>query len=327
MGVIYGGLQLQPSQRRPLFMLASYMIIVSGTACHLPELICMVKSTLTEETVDPYLVLDENIRLQAICTKHGDKNCQGSHPDKASATKPFCAIELKEQQLKDTLSMHLVSSLGKSSEEELSNMKAQLSQWLMPDDEYPFGPPLFMGTRKLCSPLSHTDIQAFDEVMPHAESADEDALDQHGSQSDDKAPLSINSVDILSVSQLMESVAETAYHEENMANSSMPVTYDEMKNQCEALMMGKQQKMSVLQSFKEKKEAMATKAPGGEQKRTPLVSNNQLELLEVETKSSTSDQAQVDYQITSCLNEYRPHDSFKLPALSPYDKFLKPARR
>lgn len=41
--------------------------------------------------------------------------------------------------------------------------------------------------------------------MPHAESADED-LDQHGSQSDDKAPLSINSVDILSVNQLMESV-------------------------------------------------------------------------------------------------------------------------
>lgn len=59
-----------------------------------------------------------------------------------------------------------------------------------------------------------------------------------------------------------------------MANSSMPVTYDEMKNQCEALMMGKQQKMSVLQSFKEKQEAMATKAPGGHKKRTPLVSNN-----------------------------------------------------
>ncbi|GJS76902.1 protein semi-rolled leaf 2 isoform X1 [Tanacetum coccineum] len=317
---------LQPSQRRPLFMLASYMIIVSGTACHLPELIYMVKSTLTEETVDPYLVLDENIRLQAICTKHGYKNCYGSHQDEASATEPLGAMEMKEQQLKDIFSMHLVSSLGKSSEEELSNMNAQLSQWFMPDDEYSFGPPLFMGTTKLCSPLSHTDIQAFDEVMPHAQSADEDALDQHGSQSDDKAPLSINSADILSVNQLMESVEETAYHDENMTNSSMPVTYDEMKNQCEALMMGKQKKMSVLQSFKEKQEAMATKASGGHEKLTPLISNNQLELPEVEAKSWTSDEAQVRNRMTS-LNEYGPHNSFKLPALSPYDKFLKSARR
>lgn len=46
-------------------------------------------------------------------------------------------------------------------QEELLNIKAQLSQWFMPDDEYPLGAPLFMGTQNPCQP----EIQAFDEVI------------------------------------------------------------------------------------------------------------------------------------------------------------------
>ena len=35
----------------------------------------------------------------------------------------------------------------------------------------------------------------------------------------------------------------------------MPIPYDQMKDQCEALVTGKQQKMSVLHSFKQHQEA------------------------------------------------------------------------
>ncbi|MFS8019368.1 hypothetical protein Hanom_Chr15g01402991 [Helianthus anomalus] len=243
-------------QKRPMFTLASYMIMVSAKACHLPELVSLVRSTLIEETVDPYLVLDGDIRLRAVCTKAGDKNCYGSQENEASAMKSLVAIEAKDQKLKDAVSSHLVSCLGTSSQEQVSNMKAQLSEWFLPDDEYP------MGTQE---PFS---LQDFDEVIP---SANEDPLDRCGSQSDPKA---VDSLDIISVSQLLESVAETAEHVESMPNSSITLTFDEIKNQCEALVMGKQQKMSVLQSFKEQQEARAMISSGEHEKHTPVTSNN-----------------------------------------------------
>ncbi|KAJ0953928.1 hypothetical protein HanRHA438_Chr00c38g0856631 [Helianthus annuus] len=233
-----------------MFTLASYMIMVSAKACHLPELVSLVRSTLIEETVDPYLVLDGDIRLRAVCTKAGDKNCYGSHENEACAMKSLVAIEAKDQKLKDALSSHFVSCLGTSSQ-------AQLSEWFLPDDEYP------MGTQE---PFS---LQDFDEVIP---SANEDPLDRCGSQSDPRA--AIDSLDIISVSQLLDSVAETAEHVESMPNSSITLTFDEIKNQCEALVMGKQQKMSVLQSFKEQQEAMAIISSGEHEKYTPVTSNN-----------------------------------------------------
>ncbi|KAL8240142.1 hypothetical protein R6Q59_013497 [Mikania micrantha] len=315
---------LHASHKRPMFMLASYMIIVSAKACHLPELISLVRSTLTDETVDPHLVLDEdNNRMQVICKKPGDESCYGSHVDEASVMKSFSAIELKDQQLKDTLSTHLASCLGKSSEEEVSNMKAQLSQRFLPDEEYLMGVSLYKGTQK---PFSQMDIQAFDEVKPHADSADEEPLDQFGTQSDREAQLAINSLDIISVSQLLESVAETANHVESMSNSSITLTFDEIKNQCEALVMEKQQKLSVLQSFKDQKEAMPIISSGEYEKHSPVISNNQLELMKVKAKSSTSDQGQANDQVFPCLNEYEQQESFRLPAVSPYDRFLKPTR-
>ncbi|KAI3704200.1 hypothetical protein L1987_74415 [Smallanthus sonchifolius] len=123
-----------------------------------------------------------------------------------------------------------------------------------------------------------------------------------------------------------ETVVETAHYVESKQNSSLTLTFDELKNQCEALVMEKQQKMSVLQSFKEQQEAMAIISSGEHEKHTPLVSNNQLELTEAEAKSSTSDHAQVNNRLFSCLNEYGQPESFRLPAVSPYDKFLKPTR-
>ncbi|KAD5960372.1 hypothetical protein E3N88_11844 [Mikania micrantha] len=318
------GGDLHASQKRPMFVLASYMIIVSAKACHLPELISLVRSTLTDETVDPHLVLDEdNNRMQVICKKPGDESCYGSHVDEASVMKSFFAIELKDQQLKDTLSTHLASCLGKSSEEEVSNMKAQLSQRFLPDEEYLMGVSLFKGTQKS---FSHMDIQAFDEVKPHADSADEEPLDQFGTQSDREAQLAINSLDIISVSQLLEYVSETANHVESMSNSSITLTFDEIKIQCEALVMENQQKLSVLQSFKDQKEAMPIISSGEYEKHSPVISNNQLELMKVKAKSSTSDQGQANDQVFPCLKEYEQQESFRLPAVSPYDRFLKPTR-
>lgn len=45
---------LQPSRRRSLFTLASSMLIFSASAGSLPELIPVVKESLTDKTVNTY---------------------------------------------------------------------------------------------------------------------------------------------------------------------------------------------------------------------------------------------------------------------------------
>lgn len=49
-------------------------------------------------------------------------------------------------------------------------------------------------------------------------------------------------------------VIETARQVASLPTSTIPVPYDQMKSQCEALVIGKQQKMSVLQSLKHQQE-------------------------------------------------------------------------
>jgi len=50
---------------------------------------------------------------------------------------------------------------------------------------------------------------------------------------------------------------ETARQVASFSTSSTPLPYDQMKDQCEALEAGKQQKMSVIQSFKHQQESNA----------------------------------------------------------------------
>lgn len=46
--------------------MALYMLIVSSRAGNLPKLITLVKSSLTCETVDPFLELIEDIKLRVV---------------------------------------------------------------------------------------------------------------------------------------------------------------------------------------------------------------------------------------------------------------------
>lgn len=314
---------LQPSQRRSLFMLASYMLIIAAKAGHVLELIPIVRSTLTEETMDPHLTLDEDLRLQTTSTKPG---VYGSQDDEVAAVNALSVIESKDQQLKDTLLTHLVSKFENLSEEEKLDMKSQLSQGFSADDEYPLGGALFMETPLPCSPVAQTEFQAFDEVMPHADDSDDDMFqDQYGNQSGRKDSLSMNSLDILSVNQLLESVLETARQVASLPVSSTPVTYDQVKDQCEALVTGKQQKMSVLQSFKKQQEGMTIVLSSEYDKTNPFISNNETEPLEDANLLTNGEQAPTHDQTLSSKKESSQQQSFRLPPSSPYDKFLKAA--
>lgn len=54
-----------------------------------------------------------------------------------------------------------------------------------------------------------------------------------------------------------QQVLETARQVASFPVSATPIPYDQMRIQCEALVTGKQQKMSVLHSFKQQEDAKA----------------------------------------------------------------------
>ncbi|XP_059291448.1 protein SEMI-ROLLED LEAF 2 isoform X1 [Lycium ferocissimum] len=315
---------LQPSRRRSLFTLASYMLICSARAGNLPELSPVVKSSLTDEMVDPYLKLGEDVRPQAASIASGSEAYgYGSQEDDIAALQSLSTVELDDEKLKEIIMLHFTTKCGTLLEDELASIRKQLLERFEPDDAYPLGIPLYMETPHPCSPLAQIEFETFDEVMAPPSLIDEEAIsDANGSQSGRKTSLSINSLDILSVNQLLESVLETARQVASVPASSTPIPYDQVKNQCEALVTGKQHKMSALQSFKTQLETKALLSYNENDRKNASLPKMDMVLhqdLQLSTVESTHAQ-----NYLSCSREYG-QQSFRLPPSSPYDKFLKAA--
>ncbi|XP_019436549.1 PREDICTED: uncharacterized protein LOC109342934 isoform X1 [Lupinus angustifolius] len=316
---------LQPSRRRSLFTLASYMLIFSARAGNFPDLIPKVKASLTEATVDPFLELVDDIRLQAVCIE-SDKITYGSQEDEVAAMNSLSTAELDDKQLKETVISFFMAKFSKLSEEQLSSIKKQLLEGFSPDDAYPSGPPLFMETPKPYPPLAQTEFSDFDEIMdPDALMDEETGPEPSGSQSDRRTSLSTNNPDVIGVSQLLESVLETAREVASLSISSNPLPYDQMKNQCEALVTGKQQKMSVLQSFMHPQETKAVVLSSESEVKVFPLSTMAQEYSKGDLKLVTQKQFQALDQVPFYSHDHVRQHPLRLPPSSPYDKFLKAA--
>ncbi|RXI00783.1 hypothetical protein DVH24_001017 [Malus domestica] len=268
----------------------------------------------TRSKVDPGLQLVDGIWLQAVSIESDKERISyGSlREDEVAALKSLSAVELDDQLLRETVISHFMIKFAKLSEVELSSIKKELLQGFSPDDSFPLGAPLFMETPRPCSPLAQIDFPEFDEVMPPGSLTDDEAYPEpSGSQSDRKSSLSINTLDILSVNQLLDSVLETAREVASNPVSTTPIPYDQMKSQCEALVTGKQQKMAVLHSFKQA-DTMAIVLSSESENTCHTLSTTATEFSEGDLKLKNNDQIRVQNQLLLCSREYGQH-SFKLP--------------
>ncbi|CAN7053691.1 unnamed protein product [Brassica oleracea var. botrytis] len=308
-----GGLQL--SRRRSIFTFASYLLILSAKISNIPELIPIVKESLTAQMVDPCLVLEGDIRLRAVCS--------GSETDDSDALNSSVVVA-NDSRLKDIVITHFTSKFPTLSEEEQSNLRKEINSDFCRDDAHPLVAPLFMDTAGSDSPLNQIELPAFEEVeLPAIVAFEGISPGVSGSQSGHTTSLSTNTnpVDVLSVNELLESVSETARQVASLPVSSLPVPYDQMMNQCEALMNGKQQKMSVLRSFKPEAAKAITFSEEDEKEEVFL-------LKETEEANEDDQKALAPVQpqglLASCSHGVE-QDSFRLPPSSPYDEFLKAA--
>ncbi|KAJ6991660.1 hypothetical protein NC653_019740 [Populus alba x Populus x berolinensis] len=281
------------------FSLRSISLDQEARAGNLPELIPFVKA-------DPYLELVEDIKLQAIYVESDEgKIAYGSEDDDVAALKSLSCVQVDDGHLKETL-------------DELSGIKQQLLQDFSPDDVYPLGAPLFMDTPRPCSPLARMEFQAFEEIMPAAALTDDETFTElNGSQSGRKTSISVHTLDILSVNELLESVLETARQVASSQVSSTPVPYDQMKSQCEALTQTTLIEYIAFSNIL----LFVLSCPFARIHNSSIIPWK-VELPQCDLTLATKDQIRAPDQLALCSLEYG-QNSFRLPPSSPYDKFFE----
>ncbi|KAI3667392.1 hypothetical protein L6452_42449 [Arctium lappa] len=304
---------LPPSRRRSLYTLATSMTIISGKAFSIVPLVPIAKNTLANKMVDPYLCLVEDCKLTVGTGTHAIPF--GSKEDDRAALKSLSDVKLTDDQSIESMAATIVKHLETVSESETSSIKEQLLNRFMPDDDV-----CSMG-----SPSANTseDHNSVDDDAPDF-FMDDDPLGDLVENTNRLSVTSPDASDFLSVNQLLDSVMESAQQVGRMSISVTPeISYKEMTNQCEALVNGKRMNMSNLISIQQRhvnqndgelnKQStpfqngtsfQSAGNPSLEQNSPPIVNGN------VPTSRATA----------------TPLQSFRLPASSPYDNFLKAAR-
>ncbi|XVE61142.1 hypothetical protein DITRI_Ditri06bG0016200 [Diplodiscus trichospermus] len=317
------GVPLPPSRRRSLFTLATSMILFSSKAFNILPLVYCTKIALTERTVDPFLCLVEDRKLQAVNTwSDQPTNIYGSKEDDNLAIKTLSQIQIPPEQCREALVSEIMKSLGNLSEPELSTIQAQLLNEFLPDDVCPLGAQLPMDAPYQAYQASAAENKSVKQEAPIFSIDDEAFPEPFEGQTKDNSELSLENPNLLDVNQLLESVLETAHEFGRISICTGPdMPYKEIAHHCEALLTGKQQKMSHLTSaqlIQESLISLSFQHPDNKTKQAgPFLE---------QTGSTNPFKQPVGTLPMLCAPECQNHpQSFSLPASSPYDNFLKAA--
>ncbi|KAH9710217.1 hypothetical protein KPL70_013430 [Citrus sinensis] len=309
----------------PSLTLSMCMIILSSKTYNIPAPVLSVKTSLVDKT-----------------------NCLWSNEDNEDALKYLSAIERTESQSKESIATLIVKFVARSSDvtfifvillqccslassgttivtfeillqEDSSGIKQQLLKEFTPSDGFLSAAQLF--TESCHGPsLITTD----NDVSPIA----------FGNQTD-PFTLAEETPNLLGVDELLDSVSnKTPQVGRSSVSTPSNMPYNEMAGNCEALLMGKHQKMSVSMSSQAYQSSVSISAPdymNATYNRTPSSPNepvsfqggNELSnedngaVLQIQSANSHSMPLPTDHQ-------QQPH-FFRLPPSNPYDHFLKAA--
>ncbi|KAK9016467.1 hypothetical protein V6N11_078963 [Hibiscus sabdariffa] len=316
---------LPPSRRRSLFTLATSMILFSSKAFNILPIIDCTKATLTEITVDPFLCLVDDRKLQAVNTVLDQPtNVYGSEEDDTLALKTLSEIRITPEQSRETLASEIMKSLGDLLEPALCTIRAQLLSEFSPDDVCPLGAQLPMDAPHNAYQAGTEENKYIQEASIFSIDDDEDAfLEPFEGQTKDSSEFSGEISRLKGVDQLLKSVLETAYQfGRSPISTGLDMSYKEIAHHCEALVTGKQQKISPLMSTRQLRLESLISLP------FQHPDNMTIQASPVKQIDSTNPFKQLISSTIPmpCATEYHNHPPFfSLPASTPYDNFLKAA--
>ncbi|XP_006648302.1 protein SEMI-ROLLED LEAF 2-like [Oryza brachyantha] len=313
---------LPPSRRRSLFTLATSMIVFSSRAFNVAPLIPICKSMLNERTVDPFLHLVHDTKLKAV--ENCSEETYGSPEDDDNALKSLSAVELTRSHSREFMASTVMNNITDLTDPELQSIKTQLLSDFSPDDMCPTSAPFF--ELPFGSPGSDEDSCNQEAVLINMANDNDSFGEVYESTTPTTA--SVPTGNLLGIDELLETVViDTSAQTGRCSVSTAPdIPFKEMTNQCEVLSMEKQQKMSVLLSFKHKNQAPslnidqvnnmeAANISSDDQNTNPFLQQN----LDGYPKYVAGGEA-----MAAAGDEF--HQQFlKLPASTPYDTFLKAA--
>ncbi|CAK7342560.1 unnamed protein product [Dovyalis caffra] len=254
---------LSPSHRRSLFTLATSMILFSSKAFNIIPLIYCTKVVLTEKMasvqqlleVDPFLHLVEDRKLEAVSTESGHSTIvYGSKEDDSSALKALSDMDVTGNQSREYFAAEIAKCLGNLANSEVSTIREKLLNEFLPDDVCPLGAQLFMDTPNQIDQVDSKDESLVEDTPLFT--VDDVFLDLLEGQTTQSTEIVLQDTDLLSVSQLLESVLETTHQVGRLSITAPDVSYKEMAHHCETLLMGKQQKMSHVMSVHMRQESL-----------------------------------------------------------------------
>ncbi|KAL2225947.1 uncharacterized protein LOC105159750 isoform X2 [Sesamum indicum] len=324
---------LPPSRCRSLFVMSTSMIILSSRAYNILPLIPHVKATLTNKVVDPFLSLVEDSKFQINETGSVHQTISyGSKDDDSSALRCLSELKLNEDQTMEALVSVIIKNMENLSDSEKSTTREQLLKEFVPDDLCSIKSPLFADRLEDGHKTDSHDNKSLDKNTSIF-GIDDDHLSDSVEGSKHNSQSSIGNPSLLSVDQLLQSVLETAHHVGRMSVSHAPdASYKETADHCEALLMGKQKKMSYLISNNQRQgNSLVTSPqnPGEEDKQMVLHEGSFHKAGNVFLDLNVPELPMRPFNGPSalCAIELQHHtnSSFRLPASSPYDNFLKAA--
>lgn len=322
------GGKLQPSRRRSLFTLSSSMAIFLSKAFNIPPLIPCAKAALTDKTMDPFLQLVDDCKVKAVDTGDHSEKVYGSKEDDEDALKSLSAIEITENLSKEYFAAMIVKFLGKS-DQESSCIREQLITDFIPDDVCPLGAQLMEAPAEVYQ-YEIKGRESPDKAEPLLFLPDTDLLPSaYESQTDPTMQLGSKEIsNLLSVDELLDAVSQTTNQVGRYSVSHPPdMTYTEMAGHCEALLMGKQQKMSVFMvAQKSNNYSQAKDQTISYSHVEPVVSLGGNPFLDQNFDVVSYNPSTASISAMPCATEYQHHPHcFRPPASCPFDNFMKAA--
>lgn len=310
---------LSPSRRRSLFTLATSMIIFSSRAFNVAPLIPICNSLLNERTVDPFLHLVHETKLQAVKDYSEDPSkTYGSPEDDANALKFLSAVNLTGSHSRQFMTSMIMNSLTDLPDMELESIRSQLLNDFCPDEMCPINAQFFEAPSK--NPLSVSEDDFFHQEAPLIDMGNETLAEVYETMPTSKG-MSVPTTDLLGIDELLETVGTgpSSQAARYSVSTAPDMPFKDMTSQCEALSMGKQQKMSAFMSFKHNWQAAIPE-------NDPI---NHAEAAHIfDEQKNTNPFLQENYPTDGGAQtggNLQHQHLLKLPASSPYDNFLKAA--
>ncbi|KAJ3696274.1 hypothetical protein LUZ60_001651 [Juncus effusus] len=322
---------LPASRRRSLFTLATAMIVFSSRAFNVPSLIPIIKSSLNDKTMDPFLYLVEDKKLQAVKLTAGSN--YGSEEDENNALNSISCVALSESQSIESMASTIINTIVDLPDSELVNIKSRLLKDFSPDDQCPLNIPFAESAGGNQQLVPYVANKSQNQIMEAGSLIDDlfgEAFDNIAKR---KSEPSVDTSNLLTANQLIETAGETALEMGRLSGATaQDLGFNEMTSHCEALLFEKQQKMSTLMNLHQRHDSLidqpSTTANHNQVESLPLINDSSNKIQETNPFLQGNIEGYPQYLMQD--NYHSNNNSIdlnylKLPASSPYDNFLRAA--